>query len=287
MATTVLGLSLDLSVVLYHPDADLLARSLDTIGAAADRLARETGVRTRLWIVDNGAPKDDQAGGHAASHPFRSLLDRYASAGRPPATLIAGHGNIGYGAGHNLAIRQGDAPYHLILNYDILLEPEALLAAWRYMESHPRTVLLTPKVFGPAGEQEFLCKRRPTVLDLGLRAFAPAAIKRMFARRLERYEMRDVTRDAVVTGLEQVSGAFMFFRRDALRRLGGFDDGYFLYFEDFDLSRRAMALGEIAYVPDVRLVHFGGKAARKGGAHIRMFARSALRFFNTHGWRLV
>ena len=102
-------------------------------------------------------------------------------------------------------------------------------------------VVLTPKVFGPSGEQEFLCKRRPTVLDLGLRAFAPASIKRLFAQRLNRYEMRDVTRDAVVTGLEQVSGAFMLFRRDALTRLGGFDDGYFLYFEDFDLSRRAMA----------------------------------------------
>jgi GT2 family glycosyltransferase len=240
-------------------------------------------VQTRLWIVDNGAPE----GSDVASNPFRPLLDRYAEAARPPVTLIAGHGNVGYGAGHNLAIRQGDAPYHLILNYDILLEPDALLAGWRYMEAHPRTVLLTPKVFGPSGEQEFLCKRRPTVLDLGLRAFAPASIKRLFAQRLNRYEMRDVTRDAVVTGLEQVSGAFMLFRRDALTRLGGFDDGYFLYFEDFDLSRRAMALGEIAYVPDVRMVHFGGKAARKGSAHIRMFARSALRFFNTHGWRLV
>lgn len=273
---------LDLSVVLYHPDPQLLARSLDTIGAAADRLAEGAGVQTRLWVIDNGAPR-----GSSGPNPFQGLLDRYAEGGRPPATLIAGQGNVGYGAGHNLAIRRGDAPYHLILNYDILLEPDALLAGWRYMEAHPRTVLLTPKVFGPSGEQEFLCKRRPTVLDLALRAFAPAAVKRMFATRLHRYEMRDVTGDAVVTGLEQVSGAFMLFRRDALARLGGFDDGYFLYFEDFDLSRRAMALGEIAYVPEVRMVHFGGKAARKGGAHIRMFARSALRFFNTHGWRLI
>ncbi|PWC81197.1 glycosyl transferase [Azospirillum sp. TSH100] len=274
---------LDLSVVLYHPDPELLARSLDTIAAATGRLAESAGVQTRLWIIDNGAPEGSDAG----SNPFRVLLDRYAAPGRPPAMLIAGHGNVGYGAGHNLAIRQGDAPYHLILNYDILLEADALLAGWRYMEAHPRTVLLTPKVFSPSGEQEFLCKRRPTVLDLGLRAFAPTAVKRLFAKRLDRYEMRDVTRDAIVTGLEQVSGAFMLFRREALARLGGFDDGYFLYFEDFDLSRRAMALGEIAYVPDVRMVHFGGKAARKGGAHIRMFARSALRFFNTHGWRLV
>ncbi|WP_255542579.1 hypothetical protein [Azospirillum sp. INR13] len=53
---------LDLSVVLYHPDPDLLARSLDTIGAAADRLADGTGVQTRLWIIDNGAPEgSDQA----------------------------------------------------------------------------------------------------------------------------------------------------------------------------------------------------------------------------------
>lgn len=269
--------ALDVSIVLYRPDPDLLRRSLDSVAAAFARLAA-AGVRPSLWIVDNGSEPEDG--------PARRIVDSHRASAPYPVELLTGHGNVGYGAGHNLAIRRGAAPYHLILNYDILLEPESLLAGWRFLEANPGTVLLTPKVFNGEGEQEFLCKRMPTVLDLGLRAFAPAAVKRLFRRRLDRYEMRDVTRDRVVHGLEQVSGAFMLFRREALERLGGFDDGYFLYFEDFDLSRRAARLGDVAYLPEMRLVHFGGKAARKGRTHIKLFARSALRFFNSHGWRL-
>lgn len=270
--------ALDISIVLYHPDPDMLRRSLGTLADAVSHLAA-AGVAAKLWIVDNGSEPADS--------PARRIVDRLACTAAFPMELLTGHGNVGYGAGHNLAIRRGSAPYHLILNYDILLEPDSLLAGWRFLEEHPGTVLLSPKVFNGEGEQEFLCKRMPTVFDLALRAFAPASVKRRFRDRLDRYEMRDVTRDEVVHGLEQVSGAFMLFRREALARLNGFDDGYFLYFEDFDLSRRAARIGDVAFVPTVRLVHFGGKAARKGRTHIKLFARSALRFFNSHGWRLI
>jgi hypothetical protein len=68
--------------------------------------------------------------------------------------------------------------------------------------------------------------------------------------------------------------------------VGGFSARYFLYFEDFDLSLRFHRLADIAYVPSVRITHGGGNAARKGGAHQRLFIRSALTFFRTHGWKL-
>lgn len=60
---------------------------------------------------------------------------------------------------------------------------------------------------------------------------------------------------------------------------------YFLYFEDFDLSLRAGRLGLSAYCPGMARPAFGGGVARKGWRHIACFARSAARFFNTHGWR--
>jgi GT2 family glycosyltransferase len=77
----------------------------------------------------------------------------------------------------------------------------------------------------------------------------------------------------------------MLCRTAALKAVSGFDEGYFLYFEDFDLSLRIAKIGELAYVPAMRIKHAGGHAARKGRAHIGMFVRSAMRFFNTHGWR--
>lgn len=75
-----------------------------------------------------------------------------------------------------------------------------------------------------------------------------------------------------------VSGCFMLFRTDALKALGGFDERYFLYFEDFDLSLRAQKLGRVVYYPGVRIQHYGGGAGRKGWRHIKMFLRSALTF---------
>jgi GT2 family glycosyltransferase len=77
----------------------------------------------------------------------------------------------------------------------------------------------------------------------------------------------------------------MMVRRKAIEVTGGFDPGYFLYFEDFDWSVRLNRVTRSVYVPRVRIVHHGGKAARKGVRHILRFARSALRFFNKHGWK--
>ena len=65
----------------------------------------------------------------------------------------------------------------------------------------------------------------------------------------------------------------------------GFDEDFFLYFEDYDLSLRLASRGHLSYQPAVRIVHHGGFAARKGWRHLRLFAASALRFFSRHGWR--
>jgi GT2 family glycosyltransferase len=73
----------------------------------------------------------------------------------------------------------------------------------------------------------------------------------------------------------------------ALRAVGGFDERYFLYFEDFDLSLRLGEHGRLVFEPAMRIVHHGGYAARKGLRHVRYFLRSGIRFFNDHGWRWI
>ena len=60
-----------------------------------------------------------------------------------------------------------------------------------------------------------------------------------------------------------------------------------MYFEDYDLSLRMAELGQVQFLPQVRIVHHGGYSARKGWGHIGMFARSGWRFFQTHGWRWI
>jgi len=82
-----------------------------------------------------------------------------------------------------------------------------------------------------------------------------------------------------------VSGAFMFFRTAVVRQLGGFDTRFFLYLEDFDLTLRAAKVARVAYVPAVRITHYGGNAAHKGFNHVRMFVTAAFRFYRKNGWR--
>jgi GT2 family glycosyltransferase len=114
----------------------------------------------------------------------------------------------------------------------------------------------------------------------------PGSIRKLFAKRLARYEMRDLINDRdVVWDPPIVSGCFMLFRTEVLKRLTGFDPRYFLYFEDYDLSLRTHELARVVYAPAVRVLHHGGGAARKGSAHIRMFAASAFKFFNRFGWK--
>ncbi|NJR72189.1 MAG: hypothetical protein HC782_03800 [Gammaproteobacteria bacterium] len=83
-----------------------------------------------------------------------------------------------------------------------------------------------------------------------------------------------------------MSGCCMLMRGEVWQRVGGFDEKFFLYFEDFDLSKRIAAIAEIHRLPSFQIIHGGGNASNKGLKHIRFFVQSAWRFFNKHGWRL-
>lgn len=229
---------------------------------------------THLFLIDNGGLPD-----------MRNAFAELSRAG-VGHTLISGHGNVGYGRGHNLAIERAASRYHLILNPDVEIEPIALVRAVDFMDAHPEVGLLTPAIVDDTGQLQYLCRQYPTLTDLFVRGFLPRVVRGLFATRLARYEMRSQIneRDTVWDPLI-VSGCFMLFRTDVLKKLGGFDARYFLYFEDYDLSLRTHAVARVAYVPAVRVLHHGGGAARKGGAHIRMFVASAFKFFNRFGWK--
>lgn len=265
---------LSVSLVAYRPNQTQLAATLASLARATMALLATGGCdRVELLVVDN-SPQ-----GEAMAIP--SMLAGHPLNGR----VLRGHGNVGFGRGHNLALAQGVGRYHLILNPDVDMAEDALTSALAFMDAHPDCGLLTPAARWDDGTRQYLCKRYPSVLDLLLRGFAPEVVKRCFSARLDMYEMAAEVGDAVLWDPPIVSGCFMLLRGEVWRRLGGFDPGYFLYFEDFDLSLRTAQLGRLVYVPDVRIVHHGGHAARKGWRHVALFGRSMLRFFNTHGWR--
>lgn len=261
---------LTISIVTYLPDQSLLTATLQNLKNSIFKLQNAT---ISTYIIDNSPSCNQQKW-------LNRLAEEYL------ASLIHGHGNIGFGRGHNLVLEKtGD--YHLILNPDVELAEDALTAALDIMEGHPECGLLTPFVSWPDGSQQFLCKRLPTLFDLFLRGFAPGFVQTWFQGRLNQYEMRDVIGRMTYWDPPIASGCCMLFRGDILRRLYGFDPRFFLYFEDFDISLRASQISRIVYLPGMKIVHHGGHAARKGWRHIVMFIKSAAIFFNKHGWRLV
>ncbi|WP_434715349.1 glycosyltransferase family 2 protein [Paraburkholderia sp. A3RO-2L] len=265
-----------ISVVVYRPDRVQLERTLGSLGAACEELrGTRPDLPVALYLIDNGGLDE-------APKALESLRAQGVA-----CEIVAGQGNVGYGRGHNLAINMTTSQFHLILNPDIDLDRAALSTGLAFLAAHPEVGLVTPCIDDGEGRRQYLCRRYPTLVDLFVRGFAGATVRRLFARRLARYELRDHINDQdVFWDPPIVSGCFMLFRTEVLKRLHGFDPRYFLYFEDYDLSLRTHEVGRVVYVPSIRVIHHGGGASRKGFAHIRMFGKSAFKFFNRFGWRV-
>ena len=275
--------TLTISIVTYRPDLALLDRTLHTL-AGSLIAAREQGLLrvANVALIDNSEERD------IAAMVIKLAQENFRDSDFA-MSYLHGHANIGYGAAHNLVMHGGNTHFHLVLNPDVELDVDALPQALRFFEANPDVGVIAPAVTDAAGRREYLCKRYPSVADLALRGLAPAWLRPLFRRRLDRYEMRDLIGapdDAPpVSPVPVMSGSCMLARRRAIDATGGFDPGYFLYFEDFDWSVRLNRVTQSAYVPAVRVVHHGGRAARKGWRHIGYFVRSGMRFFNKNGWR--
>jgi GT2 family glycosyltransferase len=272
--------TLSVSLVVYHSDLMILRDTLASLRGALER-SRGEGLLdgVALDLVDNGTSDE-----HGLDEVIRQET---APAPWIRVNLIRGQGNVGYGRGHNLAILESDATYHLVLNPDIVVMPDAVTEAIRFLQANSDVGLVAPDVHTPEGERQYICRRYPSVFMLFLRGFAPGPLRRLFRSYMEAHELRQVIGDSVVKGIPTVAGCFMFTRTAELRAVGGFSPDYFVYFEDYDLSLRFSRQASLAFVPAVRVTHHGGNAARKGTRHILLFMRGATTFFRTHGWKLA
>ncbi len=267
--------TLSVSIVCYKTPKAELHDLLDSLAIA---LIRSLQTPTAVYLIDNSVN-----GELSLEELSTGLSDSVAQA--IELRLVQGHGNVGFGAGHNLVLSALASKFHLILNPDVILDKESLTTGLVYMESNQDVVVSSPSAQHLDTSKQYLCKQYPSFLTFLVRGFLPKPLRGMFAGRLAKYEMHHLLDTQPSKAIPIVSGCFMLCRTSALRELGGFDERYFLYFEDFDLSLRMAKLGKLAYVPAMRIQHAGGDAAKKGIAHLWMFARSGVRFFNTHGWR--
>lgn len=274
-------LYLSVSVVLHNSPLALLNSAMQSLHRSAQTAFQANCLaRVTVYLIDNLSQESYRAEliQEIAGWPQSEFFDiQYL----PLAS------NRGFGAGHNEVLQRLVSDFHLVLNPDVELQDDALRTGLTLLMDNEDVALASPKVFSGGGEQEFLCKRYPSVLVFLLRGFAPRFLRRLFRQQLAAYEMRDLCHGDRQVNVAIASGCFMLVRTPDLRAISGFNEDFFLYFEDFDLSLRLGKEGRLVFDPDMRIIHHGGYAANKGRLHLRYFITSGIMFFNRHGWRWI
>lgn len=179
----------------------------------------------------------------------------------------------GFGANHNAAFRLSDTPYFAVINPDVRLEGDPFLSLLRCLQDGG-AALCAPAVINPAGNLEDSAREFPRPFDLVAKLFG------RYDGRL-RYRLGDSSLNA-----PWVAGMFMLFRSPDFSSVNGFDEGYYLYYEDVDLCARLWSSGKrVILCPDARVVHDARRASRRNLRHMRWHFASMLRFFIKHVFR--
>jgi hypothetical protein len=241
-----------------------LARLLPSLKVAANCLSSE------ILLVDN---RSQDGSGDFVRQSF------------PEIQVVSNSKKSGYGENHNINLKRALGRFCVIMNSDMTVDRDVFVALRDYMVQHSNVGVVAPKILNPDGTHQGLNKRYPTLWDLFLRRFMPKRLQHFFQRRLDYYEMRDIGyhRECEVPFL---SGAFMFCRSDLLKKLGGFDSRYFLYFEDADLCRRIQQTHRTMYYPAAAVTHYWARSAHKQWKYSWIFVSSAWRYFNRWGYKL-
>lgn len=248
------------SIVTYKNDPVILQKAIQSF--------LNTSLAVKLYVCDN-----------SPTEKLKTLVQD------PRCEYIFNGANIGFGAAHNICIRKAfhESDFHLVLNPDVSFPAGTLEHIHAYMMAHADVGLVLPKVVGFDAEMHFVCKRLPAPLDLIVRRLDIGILKKLFAKRLSFYEMRDKNYDEVIEA-PSLSGCFMLFRNAALKQAGLFDERFFMYMEDIDLARRVYQKFRNVYLPTATIIHGHAKESYKSFRLLKIHALSAIRYFNKWGW---
>lgn len=192
--------------------------------------------------------------------------------------------NTGFGSAHNIALRRAldiGFKYHLIVNPDISFDHDVVTRMLDAMISDDTVGMLMPEILNKDFTKQYLPKLLPSPFDLLKRKLK--WLSKFYNKHLARYELRFAP-DKMIYNSPIVSGCFTMINLQAIRRVGMFDESFFMYFEDFDLSRRVHAFYKTLYFPSVYVIHGYESGANKSFKLLFAFMKSAFMYFNKWGW---
>jgi len=247
------------SIVIYNTDIEQLKKVISSYSPSESRL---------LYIIDNSPVKTD----------IELVLINFSNI----SYYFVGK-NIGYGAGHNIAIRMAiktNTQYHVVLNPDLQFDPEIIVKIADFMDGNSNIAQVMPKILSPSGDIQYLCKLIPTPVDLFLKRFLP---KILFKNISIRYQLKFTDYDKIMN-IPYLSGCFMFFRVSSFESVGLFDENFFMYPEDIDITRRMHRVFKTIYYPEVSIIHAHSSESYKNTKMFIIHIVNIIKYFNKWGW---
>jgi hypothetical protein len=251
--------TLTVSIVVYKPNLAIVAKAIESV--------LDCPLVCRLYVIENSPAQ-------SVEHLCNDVR----------ATYILNTKNIGFARAHNIAMRRSlalKAKYHLVMNPDIYFEKGTLEKIINFMDKNQQIGMLSPKILYPDCSTQYLCKLLPTPWQSICRRFCLS--KRFLTKINEVYELRFSGYDRIME-VPHLSGCFVILRNEVLEKVGLFDERFFMYFEDVDLTRRIYNHSKTVYFPDAAIFHSYAKGSyKKIGLFIR-HAISAVKYFNKWGY---
>lgn len=192
--------------------------------------------------------------------------------------------NPGFGAAHNIAIEKAieqGVNYHFIVNPDVYFSGDVLSSMVEYMIQYSDVGMMMPQILNLDGSLQNLPKLLPTPYSILMRKLKKP--KFIYNKFINKYELRFVDKEMIYNA-PILSGCFTLLNLKAIKDIGKYDDKFFMYFEDWDLSRRMHTKYRTIYFPQVSVYHGYESGANKSSKLFKIFINSAITYFNKWGW---
>ena len=215
------------------------------------------GMNVEIYVLDNHSSDDTV-----------SVIRKYF----PRVHLIESSENLGFGRGHNEILKRISSEFHMVVNPDIQFTPEVVSKLTAFMCRYPEVGIVTPKIRNADGSEQFLPKRDPKFSYVIFSKFRPFYFFRDEYTRADEVFNRP-------TRILSSTGCFFMIRTDMFRKVNGFDEQFFMYFEDADLSRRVRKKSVIVFYPNAFVYHAWKRDNTRSFRGIKIFLISMLKYF--------
>lgn len=251
-------------VIVTHNTREMTLRCVESVLAAEAELALS------CTVVDNAS----------ADSTAEAISERW-----PRVRVLRNEHNAGYAAACNQGLRGGNGELVLILNSDVIARPGAIASLAGFLDANPGHVAAGGRLVDPGTDDVQRGHNVRAFPRLGPQLAQLVGLERRWPHNpiSRRYLMLDLdygrTQD-----VEQPAGSCIACRRADFEAIGGFDEGYYYWYEDVDLMRRLNERGRIAYVHDAVFEHVGGATFAKWGRpeQILSWYPSLFRYFDRH-----